>query len=543
YLDGPSLFAALQVSRAWKCTLSPHIWTTISGVQWQHSTFPFRPTPQENVASPEQAATTTTSTSTDIVHVLNATTNQENGVVVAATTAAIQPNATVTAIATVPNEFLLRYQLGGIQILTWMDVRAARRQYPDKVPEENEDLPQERLVSILRMAIHLKSLTIQARRRGSYERIIVAIINRRGLDYLEIDLPHCSTVMILTPFYQVFAQLNGLVLRGHWYEVDDEMEEDEEDDEEVEQWGMRRLTTSRADLNLLRHCNRLEKLQLLRLVPQFAQEVPTLALLSKCPELQELELPPTADAEDMKGLESSLLMLTSLEKLFSFHLLYAEHAELLTTGREVQPLAEVAEEGEGHAEESPVAIEELSIEFALPALKELQIAVLHLTPQEESRFTSRLLQQRHLLERLILPNQSNAAIEALVDREWVCVGLKELRISIEAPANPEQSNLIWHAFYAQVRRLTRLEYLYITCQGMGKSTEDGIMLMQGATSLKRLTVGDLSGIWTQQEITNLARAAPGLEYLDLVGLSDDDFHQTTQWLETLGKPGILARGV
>ncbi|KAF9079779.1 hypothetical protein BGX23_003250, partial [Mortierella sp. AD031] len=84
---------------------------------------------------------------------------------------------------------ILWYHLGLIRNLAWMDVRSARRQYPGKVPAANEDLPQERLVSILNMATRMNRLTIQARNRRSYNTILMAIVQMRRLRYLEIDLP------------------------------------------------------------------------------------------------------------------------------------------------------------------------------------------------------------------------------------------------------------------------------------------------------------------------------------------------------------------
>ncbi|KAF9080497.1 hypothetical protein BGX23_002084 [Mortierella sp. AD031] len=194
YLDGPSLFAAFQVSRAWKNILSRHIWTIISGVQWQHPTFPFRNTPsvppESNNASLQQEQTTiaTTPTSTNIIHLPNAITIQGDETVVATTAAAIQPNATDTT-AIVPNEVLLWYHLGLIRNLAWMDVRAARRQHPHKVPAANEDLPLHRLVHILRMTTRINRLTIQVRRHRSYDSVLAVIVRMRGLNYLEIDLP------------------------------------------------------------------------------------------------------------------------------------------------------------------------------------------------------------------------------------------------------------------------------------------------------------------------------------------------------------------
>ncbi|KAF9079780.1 hypothetical protein BGX23_003251, partial [Mortierella sp. AD031] len=325
------------------------------------------------------------------------------------------------------------------------------------------------------------------------------------------------------------------------------MEEDEEDDEEVEQWGMRRLTTSRADMNLLRHCNRLEKLHLLRLVPQFAQEVPTLALLSNCPELKELVLPPTADAEEMEGLTDALLTLTSIDKLSSFRLLWPEQAELLTTGKRAAPVVEVAEEEEVEVVEEDLQGQEpseepLSEQYALAALKQLEITVVgNLTPPQQSRFVSRLLQQRPGLEGLVLPGQCAVVLESLVSNEWVCLNLTELTISLIGPGDDEvEGHRIWFSFYEHLGRLRELVTLHIYCSRMQKSSDDGTMLLQGAVNLKRLTIHDQEGAWTQQEVVTLMAAAPTLSYLNLEPVADEEYQSMSVWLEGVGKAHILA---
>ncbi|KAF9080496.1 hypothetical protein BGX23_002083 [Mortierella sp. AD031] len=317
----------------------------------------------------------------------------------------------------------------------------------------------------------------------------------------------------------------------------------EEDEEEVEQWGVRRLTISRADLNLLRHCNKLEKLQLLQLDHLLAPEVvPSLALLSNCTELKDLEITPTSDAEQMQGFADALMMLTSLQKLSSSHFLHAEQAELMNTSRIQQPLLEVVQEA---GEEVELPAEELSTEFALPSLKELRIVTVgNTTPPQRSRFVSRLMQQRPGLEVLFLPQQCIVSMMTLVSNEWSCLNLTELTISLTGPGSNEvEGQEAWFSFYQQLGRLRELVTLHIYCSQVQKSPDDGIMLLQGAVSLNRLTIEDQQGVWTHQEVVTLMVAAPSLTYLNLEPLTDEGYQHMAVWLEQLGNGHILAAHV
>ncbi|KAF9079050.1 hypothetical protein BGX23_005236, partial [Mortierella sp. AD031] len=93
-LNGDELYAALQVSRTWKFVLSPLLWVSITELQWQHRSFPFR------------------------------------------------------HLSPVPDvdDTVFRHQLLGVKILAWTDTTALHEQHPTKIPESNEDLPINRLL-------------------------------------------------------------------------------------------------------------------------------------------------------------------------------------------------------------------------------------------------------------------------------------------------------------------------------------------------------------------------------------------------------------
>ncbi|KAF9096502.1 hypothetical protein BGX29_008544 [Mortierella sp. GBA35] len=539
-LDGPSLFSAFQVNKAWKCVLSPHLWTTISGIQWQHPTFPFCVSPPEQSDAVTEENDAATPTLTNITNEPNGPALQQYNPLPQGN-AAIPPNESVDHPSTTtshpntaakqPKETLLRDHLEKTRTLTWMDVAAAREQYPTKVPETNEDLPISRLANIFELTSHVKRLAIKAQDPKNYARVLTTIIHMTTLEDLELQLPNSSTLIFLAPFYHVFSQLQELVLKGKWYAVVEQAEE-----EGVEQWEIRRLTICRDDLGLLRHCQKLEMLHLLPSVPLFAPDVlPPFTLLSHCTGLKDLQFPNESDAEDMAGLTNMLSLLTSLEKLSSFGLLWAEQAELLTTGKREEPIMAI----QGEATEIPV--EALSNQYALPALRDIEVVDFNLTARQRSRFVGRLLQQRSLLERVILPDASNVPIETLIQAEWACLNLTEIKIALDAPEHSVLANQIWRSFYNQIGKLTKLQTLHIICPMMEKSANDGIMAIKGAVSLMSLTVIDFWGDWSHQDIVELMKAAPVLKFLDLAPLSNGDYNHITQWLEALGKTGILTR--
>ncbi|KAG0196452.1 hypothetical protein BGX33_001630 [Mortierella sp. NVP41] len=420
--------------------------------------------------------------------------------------------------------------------LIWDQLTALQQLFPNDVPSDNDDLPLGRFSNILHMAQRVQHLTIWNRNDEQLENLFLVIQGLGHLEVLDLDLISCFPRFTLAPLFNVFSRLKGLSLRGHWYEMGDHAEE--EQGEALEQWPIQRLTVYREHMGLIRHCGNLEHLQLLQLVPFFTVgPIPSLRLLSHCPRLKELQLPPQSTEQQMIGLEEALLTLTSLEKLLSFRLDWPEQAELLNTGKRQPPVVGFLQ---GQQAGQQPQVEGLNDEFALPAMKTLEVSTMNLTVQKETRFVSRLLQQRPLLEILLLPHQNAISVDAVISKSWACLSLTELRISLTGPSSAGVEGLeTWRSFYKQIGKLTKLLTLHIFCPEMEKSPNDGIMSMQGATSLKRLTIVDLLGDWSQQEVVNLMTAVPRLEYLKLTPLSPLRHQQVFLWLEEIGKSHIL----
>ncbi|KAF9082293.1 hypothetical protein BGX29_003951, partial [Mortierella sp. GBA35] len=208
-------------------------------------------------------------------------------------------------------------------------------------------------------------------------------------------------------------------------------------------------------------------------------------------------------------------------------------AEVMTTGK-MQALVVEVQAGE------VTPVEPLSGEYAMPTLKDLEIPYMTLTQEQETRFGCRLLQQRPLLERLILPELSFVNIDALVRMEWVCLNLTELRLSLDAPHHAASSALTRLSFYRQIGKLIKLEFLHVEWLEMHRFTNEDSKAMRGAISLKSLTLVDSLEFWTQEDIVNLLQAIPKLDYLKLDPLGADERQQVTLMLQNFGKAAALA---
>ncbi|KAG0197245.1 hypothetical protein BGX33_000810, partial [Mortierella sp. NVP41] len=258
----------------------------------------------------------------------------------------------------------------------------------------NDNLPVDRLAAIFQMTHRVRRLSVESQIPDYYS-LFEAIRRMRELEAIHLDLPNSFYFFLdLESFIREFSQLKELTLHGKWYAAFEDPQENAQDN--GEEWSIQRLTISRADMGIVRYRTSLERLHLLQVEAVLSPPVlPSLRLLSNCPSLKELQFPRGSTTQEMAGLEDALQIMTSLERLFSFQVEWAEQAELINTGRRQPPVVEVAG--------VEVHDETLTKEYALPSLKELECTVVRLTPDEQDRFVRRLLQQRPLLERLILP--------------------------------------------------------------------------------------------------------------------------------------------
>ncbi|KAF9115623.1 hypothetical protein BGW39_003011 [Mortierella sp. 14UC] len=263
---------------------------------------------------------------------------------------------------------------------------------------------------------------------------------------------------------------------------------------------MKSLTINRTDVAAVEYCEHLESLTLLQLVEALTPEddpLPSLSHTQNCKRLKELELPPWNHLEDMRDFQTAMVALNQLETLVSFQVEWEEQVELLNTGRIHVPAIGIQDMWgeEGQAAQGGLAPVILSEDYALPAIKELEITNISLAPAQEVRFVSRLFFQRPLLERLELPNFTLVPLEAVTRLEW----------------------------------------------STSKSESGGISEIEGAISLRRLALHEMTAAWTQEQVFRLMTATPGLENLDLSPFPEAEYDHIRLWLQSLGKDHILAR--
>ncbi|KAF9143173.1 hypothetical protein BG015_000522 [Linnemannia schmuckeri] len=173
----------------------------------------------------------------------------------------------------------------------------------------------------------------------------------------------------------------------------------------------------------------------------------------------------------MVGIHEAFLALTSLEKLISLQVESDQLAELLTTGQPSAP-------GLEHLNAAEATVNgDLSQDFLLPHLKDLEVSNIDLVQELECRFVSSLFFQRRLLGRLVLPELYHIRIEpiSIGNVEWACANLRDLKLTLRLPENQVESSETWNGFYARIGRLRVLKTLHIICTEMGKTAFDGIM--------------------------------------------------------------------
>ncbi|KAF9536187.1 hypothetical protein EC957_012225, partial [Mortierella hygrophila] len=272
-------------------------------------------------------------------------------------------------------------------------------------------------------------------------------------------------------------------------------------------------------------------------------ELPTFQVLADCTTLKALEFCPLVDEADMASLETFMGSFATVEKLIGFPLWWSTQAEMLTTGQEQIPEAELEEEGEEDEEDDDADAGEdeaeeiagpfivLSNSFAMPKLKELEVTASALTLDQEERFASRLVFQRSMLERLLLPTEMHIPLESLLQADWVCTNLIELQLGIFPPDDEDEFDNMWQSFFLQIGRLTHITTLHITTTDLAKE-QDCLAGLRHARNLKELTLL-VEDIWTHEELCGLLTVTPALESLTLSPLPVSEHLEILEWMDAL----------
>ncbi|KAG9063905.1 hypothetical protein KI688_004019 [Linnemannia hyalina] len=436
--------------------------------------------------------------------------------------------------------------------------------YPNQVPSSNRDLSMSCLGNILRMTKRVKELVIQTRGTESFIEVLQAIRAMERLQVLELQFPHSQTLLPLSPLFECFSKLRELHLRGKWYGlqwqtgytelgVDQRTEVADGGEKGEGSWQVRTLTVCRADIGIAELCPNLESI-LIEHVPQdyVQDELPTFQVLADCITLKALEFCPLVDEADMANLETFMGSFAAVETLIGFPLWWSTQAEMLTTGQEQIPEAELEEEDEEDEEDGDADADAednetegiagpfivLSNSFAMPKLKELEVTASALTLDQEERFASRLFFQRPMLERLLLPNGMHIPLESLLQADWVCTNLTELQLGIFPPEEEDDFDNMWRSFFLRIGRLAHITILHITTTDMAKE-QDCLAGLRHARNLRELTLLD-EGLWARAELRSLLTATPALQKLMLSSLSASEHSEVLEWMHEIGKAHILA---
>ncbi|KAG9063926.1 hypothetical protein KI688_004041 [Linnemannia hyalina] len=418
------------------------------------------------------------------------------------------------------------------------------------------------LGNILRMTKRVKELMIQTRGMDSFDEVLQAIRTMERLQVLGLQFPHSQAPLPLSPLFECFSKLRELHLRGKWYglhgqagytglEADQEAEVADGGEEGEGAWQVKKLTVCRTDIGIAELCPILESILIEHVPQEYVQdELPTFQVIADCTTLKALGFCPLVDEADMANLETFMGSLATVEKLSGFPLWWSTQAEMLTTGQEQIPEAELEEEGEEDEEDDDAdagddETEEiagpfivLSNFFAMPRLKELEVTVSALTLDQEERFASRLFFQRPMLERLLLPTEMHIPLESLLQADWVCTNLTELQLGIFPPEDEDEFDNMWRNFFLQIGRLTHITTLHITTTDLAKE-QDCLAGLRHARNLKELTLLD-EGMWTYDELRGVLAVTPALENLTLSPLSVHEHLKILGWMGALGKAHILA---
>lgn len=224
-LDGPSLYATLQVNRQWYLALNQYAWVSITKKQWSHPSFPINRStklfpPFKDMAERMEA--------TKILACLRMT-----------------------------------------QSLEWNDIRVPRRPRlinsniglsPSPPPPPPVTFPD--LAILFRLMPHLNrvNLGIAVASQGLSEQVILSVINPHNLPNLRVlhlNLPFICYPLVIEKMYPLLSQLEELNLRGKWF---GEFDFSGKRYPNQEPWNLKRLTVDRVFITFLDYCPVLETL-------------------------------------------------------------------------------------------------------------------------------------------------------------------------------------------------------------------------------------------------------------------------------------------
>lgn len=442
YLDGPSLYSALRVSRFWFNALSPLIWSHISKTQWHRTGFPIRQVFDAYDDSP------------------------------------------------------LRPKLLQVRHLEW----AANSDLKDvSAITIRKEIARSRLVQLLRMAANVRSLELQLSITADELGLLQSIAELRHLRRLRIEATGLDMFAIrLEDMSDAFANLESLESAGHWLHIDLSSWERPQN---AQQWRMERLSIGYYALPILWHCENLRELDI-RIFEGFGfqrSEKRSLRPLQMCRNLQVLKIHRYSRQDTLLDLVETIGSLRQLRSL-SFSILNFSFFDLLCRPGSIMPAendhhlqgAKPKQQDETEYSNARLHDKGDNDDLPLPLLEDLTIISVDVgdnTLSAIDRLSAQffnILRTRPLLKGFqvqgfsFYPWDIFAQPERELEHSWACVGLETLRLHFRS-LDPRKMNSkekryrIWQPIYRQLGQLTRLKSLMIQCWSLEKGTDVGIL--------------------------------------------------------------------
>ncbi|KAF9287622.1 hypothetical protein BGZ68_001543 [Mortierella alpina] len=480
WLDGKTLLAALQVSKTWFRIHYPILWNSLTERQWSHPQFPF-----------------------------NERMGKDGGIAI-----------------------LSKYQRF-LPLVRHLELPAAE---PHSIYRQEVAARLLLLQSILKQTRNLRSLALRVKwwygQGVSYAADLLHFPHLKSLKVNAADFTYKrdngDTLLLISRLEELtltqrstdvhFKSTTDAFFRGC----------DESSLPPLAVWEMRKLRISLEDMAMLRYCPKLTELEI-KLDPGRVR-LPPQAMIA-CPDLKVLRI--TTQGRDggynFSDLAEPFRSLKNLKTL----LLPIRHLD------QIEPLC-LREDDQDVSSEGNTQI--------LPDLEHLEMSDVLLTlsvamTDHLHKLLVNILQTRPLLKTLIFrghevkPWQLFAQPGSVCENEWRCSALEtlDLHFTWRLYTRPkDERREQWRSVFRQIGKLPKLKNLSILCDGLEKSSEAGILELEGARGLKCLELCDRQGpLWTKDEIVTLLRVVPGLVSLSLSPTSNPK--QIANWVKETGR--------
>ncbi|KAF9958750.1 hypothetical protein BGZ72_010966 [Mortierella alpina] len=441
-LDGPSLFASLQVCQRWHQALRPLIWTSITKLQFDHPQFPLN----------------SQCTSEDIV--------------------------------------ALQRDLVQVRHIEWScKMFINHRRWGPSMPFiPLEHLSADKMALIFTYTSNLQTLTLDLWEMDTHFSCL-EVLNQRTLRRLEIEASRTDCVE-LDKILPLLSRLEELKLAGSKSSWTTSIPRDKLPLPGTI-WKLTKLHIHCWDMVLLQYCPELRELELYWPSQMHLDGPLALRDISTCTKLEALMFTPIDQFPwlPVQDLPELLTSLRGLKRLF-FSAHSVEEVEFLCALNGHATLsgnvtAQITENGLGswRGNENKVLV--------LPLLEHLSIAIdgVPMNGNNTARLHhafSLMLKSRPALKTVIVRSFEFDPRELLME-EWACKDLETLSLEFswtlgELPDEERQG--LWRHVYRQIGSLSKLKSLMLWCAGLDKGVDSGMEALAGTSGLERLALSD-----------------------------------------------------